>query len=230
MIIRSMRHLLTWPASYRAAGLFIRATAALLAWLSLAAHAQTSAGIDHPAYCRLQADGLAQGVKTLIDRKAPRTVVMDELGLRRDGPRFRMADLAYQRLLAGAPLAAVRGELQQLCLTIPRAALEQDDPTFGQRQEGAGAQLCADLGSSVADFLLDEPGMMDADVATALQRMFPGESTGASMPQLRQALQAAQAHARANPDRMKLTSFVAGYCERLPPTRRAALDAEFYAK
>ena len=198
----------------------------LMFWISPPSQAQTS----HADICRMQSTGLAFTMKTAIGLKQPKDVALDQAGLRKDGPRRQLAEPAYTRLAAGASLDTVTGEVNARCMKLDRDALADDDANFDQQEQGAGAQLCADVSSSIAGFLVDEPGMLTADADKLLDQFTssrPHDDVN-PRPVLRRTLELAQRHARTNPDRLRVADFVMKNCQALKPEDRAALDAEYY--
>jgi len=198
----------------------------LLCLVSWRAQSQTS----HADICRLQSSGLTFGMNTAIGLKQPKAVALDHAGLRKGGPRRQLADFAYTRLAGGASLDTVTREVNARCMQLDRDALAADDANFDVPDQGAGAQLCADTASSVASFLVDEPGMFTANADKLLDQFTnsrPHDDVN-PRPVLRKTLVAAQQQARTQPDRERLADFVMKYCEALKPGERAALDAEFY--
>lgn len=205
----------------------MRLRLALIACLApLASHAQTS----QADICRAQSVGLTFTMKTAIGLKQPKDVALDHAGLRKGGPRRLLADHAYGRLAAGASEDTVAGEVNARCQKLDRNALAADNATFDEQDQGAGAQVCADTASSVASFLVEEPGMLTADAGKLLDQFTnsrPHDDVN-PRPVLRRTLELAQQQARTSPDRQQVADFVMKHCEALKPADRAALDAEFY--
>jgi hypothetical protein len=200
--------------------------ALLVCLVPLASHAQTS----QADICRAQSVGLTFTMKTAIGLKQPKDVALDHAGLRKGGPRRQLADHAYGRLAAGTSEDTVTREVNARCLKLDRDALAEDDATFDERDQGAGAQVCADTASSIASFLVEEPGMLAADAGKLLDQFTnsrPHDDVN-PRPVLRRTLVLAQQQARTNPDRQRVADFVMKHCEALKPGERAALDAEFY--
>jgi hypothetical protein len=199
---------------------------ALLCLASLPSRAQTS----HADICRLQSSGLTFTMNTFLGQKQPREIALDQAGLRKGGPRRQLADHAYARLAAGADLDVVVREVNARCLKLDRDALANDEANFDEADQGAGAQVCADVASSVAAFLVEEPGMLTAAADKLLDQFTssrPHDDVNAR-PILRRTLLQAQQQARTNPDRQQVAGFVMKQCEAMKPAERAALDAEFY--
>jgi hypothetical protein len=200
--------------------------AALLCLGSPPSRAQTS----HADICRLQSSGLTFTMNTFLGQKQPKDVALDQSGLRPGGPRRQLADYAYTRLAAGAKLDAVTAEVNARCLKLDRDALANDDANFDEQDQGAGAQLCADTASSVASFLVEEPGVLTADADKLLDQFTnsrPHDDVN-PRPVLRRMLVQAQQQARTHPERQRVADFVMQQCQALKPADRAALDAEFY--
>lgn len=197
-----------------------------LVFAALPLQAQTS----HADICRLQSAGLTSTMNTFIGVKQPKDVALDQSGLRKGGPRRQLADYAYTRLAAGAGVDTVTREVNARCLKLDRDALADDDANFNEQDQGAGAQVCADTASSVASFLVEEPGMLTADADKLLDQFTnsrPHDDVN-PRPVLRRILVLVQQQARTNPDRQRVADFAMKQCQALKPEERAALDAEFY--
>lgn len=198
----------------------------LLAIISLPSQAQTS----HADLCRMQSVGLTFTMQTAIGLKQPKAVALDHAGLRPGGPRRQLADHAYERLAGGASQQNVEGEVRARCMQLDRDELASDDANFGEQDQGAEAQLCADVSSSIASFLTEEPGMLSADADKLLDQFTSSRPHDDVTPRplLRRTLELAQQHARTQPDRLRVADFVMKHCQALKPAERAALDAEYY--
>jgi hypothetical protein len=178
----------------------------------------------------MQSVGLTFTMKTAIGLKQPKTVALDHAGLRAGGPRRELADYAYGRLAGGASQETVEGEVRTRCMKLDRDALANDDANFGEQQQGAEAQLCADVSSSIASFLTEEPGMLTASADKLVDQFTSSRPHDdvSPRPLLRRTLELAQQQARANPDRLRVADFVMKHCQALNPAERAALDTEYY--
>jgi hypothetical protein len=203
----------------------------VLGWLiASACHAQ-SAIAQTPAadVCRARGSGLAMTMKQALDLKTPKGAALQLTGLAVGGPRYRIADAAYSQLEKGATLDDAMRRATQLCLQIGADAVEDDEPTFEtQREDGGGAQLCGDLASSVAGFLVDEPGAASFTIDRALERFRGSDPRDIPAPRERAALDIALRIARVRLDKKAISQAVFDHCEDLSITGRRELEHEFY--
>jgi hypothetical protein len=193
------------------------------------AHAQ----ITHADLCRTESMGLTMTMKTAVGLQQPRAVALEQAGLKIGGLRHTLASLAHRRLEAGVKESTVVEEVRAACLRADYRALLDDKPTFNTVDAGgAGAQLCSDIGTSMAGFLADDSQAATLSVEDALLSYAPREHSDNPMPRprLSAAMQLTQQFARTNRDAKKIADFAMRHCNSLDARAKAELDREYYAE
>lgn len=197
---------------------------ALLLGLAPSAHAEVSLA----DWCRLQSVGLTRTAVTWRGLDQPVAVALEQAGLKPGGPRHRLATLAWHRLEAGDNEDAATRAVLAACKRESLRALLDDEPTFGSKPEGAEAQICGDLATSLSGYLAD-PGAVNMPPELAVEEFAPSPDAGAARPRLREAMRLTQHFARANRDTKAISAFAFQHCRSLDAKARAELDKEFYA-
>jgi len=198
---------------------------ALLLGLATSAHAEVSLA----DWCQLQSVGLTRTAVTWRGLDQPVAVALEQAGLKPGGPRHRLATLAWHRLEAGDNEEAATRAVRAACKRENLRALLDDQPTFGSQPEGAEAQICSDLATSLSGYLAD-PGAVNMPTDIAVEEFAPLPSeTGAARPRLTNAMRLTQHFARTNRDSKAISGFVLQHCRSLDAGARAQLDKEFYA-
>lgn len=199
---------------------------ALLSGLATSAQAQVS----QSDWCQLQSVGLTRTAVTWRGLDQPVAVALEQAGLKPGGPRHRLATLAWHRLEAGDNEEAATRAVVAACKRENLRALLDDEPTFGNQPEGAEAQICSDLATSLSGYLAD-PGAVNTPLDIAVEEFAPSPSeTGAARPRLTEAMRLTQRFASANRDAKAISGFVFQHCRSLDASARAQLDQEFYAR
>jgi len=199
----------------------------MLFGLLTTAQAQMVSQVD---LCRTESVGLTRTMQISQGLNQPELVALQQSGLKPGGPRHRLARLAWQRLEAGDSESAAAQAVRSACMRENLSALVDDKATFGTKPEGAGAQLCSDLATTLSGYLSDGEAPTRA-LDQALAEFAPREhGDDRSRPRLTEALRLAQQFARGNADPKAISGFAMRHCEGLDSSARAELDGEFYAQ
>ena len=198
-----------------------------LLWLALCGAAQ--AQISAADLCQVEAGGLVLTMETYLERKMPEAVALQAAGLTPGGLRARIAGPAYRQLASGANRAAVIQRAIAQCLQLGANAVADEELTFDTaRQDGGGAQLCADVSNGIAGFLVQERGANRLGIDAALELYRSSDPRQIETPRLRRAMELALQRARIAPNEVEIARMVFEYCEGLDAAGREQLDAEFY--
>jgi hypothetical protein len=194
------------------------------------------AQLSPEARCRNLASGLVLTMKTYREVGQTRDVALEQVGLAPGSARHRVAAEAYGQLAAGTPLDTVLDRARAECLRIGPDALEPEDSgddgggadgTVGAR-ETEGPPVCADVASSIAALLADDPAARTGPLDEALFALRSGDPRDIQTPQLRRLLEFGRQRARVSTNQQVLQQQVYVQCSTLDAAGRKALEVEVY--